>query len=133
VDPQEPGPPPSPGPLESLRRLAGTLADAVGTRAELAFVEFREEGERRKALLVLGVVGGVFLAMGLLLLAFFVVVAFWDTYRLQAIGAMTLLYLGIGVGLVMRLRSRARSAPPPFSATREVLAADREALKARRD
>jgi uncharacterized membrane protein YqjE len=132
VDPQEPGAP-SPGAFGSLRRLAATLADAVGTRAELAFVEFREEAERRKSLLVLGVIGGVFLAMGLLLLAFFVVVAFWDTYRLQAIGCVTLLYLAIGVGTILRLRSRAQAAPPPFAATIEVLAADRETLRGHRD
>src|SRR5262249_12283889 len=83
-------------PLASLRALGATLADAATTRIELAVVELREEGERRKALLVLGVAGGVFLGMGLLLATFFVVVLFWETHRLAAIGAMTLLYLAIG-------------------------------------
>jgi uncharacterized membrane protein YqjE len=119
----------SEGVLDGLRKLGATLIDAVGTRAELALVEFHEQAEHRKALLILAVIGGVFLVMGLLLAAFFVVVIFWDTNRLAAIGAVTLLYLGIAATAFLRLRSKARTAPRPFEATLRELAADREALK----
>jgi len=123
-----------PGVLDSLRSLVATFFEAAGTRVELAAVEFQEQSERRKELLILAVVAGVFGAMGLLLVAFFVVVAFWDTYRLTAIAAVTLIYLGIAVAAVLRMRAKARAMPPPFEATLRELAADREMLKGwRRD
>jgi uncharacterized membrane protein YqjE len=84
-------------------------------------------------MLVLAVTGGLFLAMGLLLVAFFVVVLFWDSHRLAAIGGVTLLYLGIGLAAFWRLREKARTAPPPFEATLRELAADSEMLKGERE
>ena len=121
------------GPLDSLRALGATLAEAVETRIELALVELREEGERRKQMLVLAVTGGLFLAMGLLIAAFLVVVVFWDTHRLAAIAGVTLLYLGIAAAAFLRLREKVRSAPAPFEATLRELAADREMLKGQRE
>jgi uncharacterized membrane protein YqjE len=121
------------GALDSLRALGATLVEAVETRVELALVELREEGERRKAMLVLAVTGALFLSLGLLLAAFFVVVFFWDTHRLEAIAGVTLLYLGIAAGAFLRLRANARSAPAPFEATLRELAADRDLLRGRRE
>jgi uncharacterized membrane protein YqjE len=71
-------------------------------------------------------VGGLFLALGLLLAALFVVVLFWDTHRVAAIGATTLAYLAIAAIAFVRLRFKAASAPPPFEATLRELAADRK-------
>ncbi len=122
-----------PGALASLRALGATLLDSAATRIELALVELREEGERRKALLLLAVAGGVFLGMGLLLAAFLVVILFWDTHRLAAITAMTLLYLGIGAAAFWRMRTNARAAPPAFEATLRELAADRDMLRGRHE
>jgi uncharacterized membrane protein YqjE len=124
--------PAAPGLASSLRSLGATLLEAVGTRAELAFVELREEGERRKELLVLGLVGAIFLALGLLLAALFVVVLFWDSHRLLALGAVTLAYLGVALGAFGTLRRRQRESPAPFEATLRELAADRAALGGRR-
>ena len=117
----------------SLRNLGATLVEMVGTRVELAVVELREEGLWHKEALVLAVVGGLFLALGLLLAAFFVVVLFWDSHRLSAIAGVTLLYLSIAAIAFLRLRSRSRSRPPPFEATLRELAADREALRPRNE
>ena len=119
------------GPVDSLRALGATIVEALETRVELALVELREEGERRKAMLVLAVTGALFVSMGLLLAAFVFVVFFWDTHRLAAITGVTLLYLGVGAGAFLRLREKARSAPPPFEATLRELAADREMLRGR--
>ena len=115
----------------SLRSLGTTLVEIVATRVELALVELREEGLWRRQALVLAVVGGLFLAMGLLLAAFFFVVLFWDSHRLAAIAAVTLLYLSIAAVAFLRLRTRSRNRPPPFEATLRELAADREALRTR--
>ena len=121
------------GLLASLRALGATLLDGAATRIELAIVELREEGERRKALLLLAIVGGIFLGMGLLLATFFVIVLFWDTYRLAAIGAMTALYLAIGAGAFLKMRRDARAAPRPFEATLREITADRDMLRGRHE
>jgi uncharacterized membrane protein YqjE len=122
---------PQPGPLDSLRALGATFLALIGTRAELVVVELREEGERRKEMLVLAGVAAVFLGLGLLLLAFFVVVLFWDTHRIAATAAVTLVYLGIGAGALARLREKSRASPPPFEATLAEFAKDLEMLKGR--
>jgi uncharacterized membrane protein YqjE len=130
VEPQ-PSPPPVTGPAASLRALGATLFEVVATRAELAAVEFREEGERHKQAIMLSAVAAMFLAMGLLLAAVFVVVLFWDTHRLLALAAVTVFYLGIAALAYLRLKRDARAAPPPFEATLRELAADREMLRGR--
>ncbi|HEY4999669.1 MAG TPA: phage holin family protein [Usitatibacter sp.] len=122
---------PQSGPLDSLRALGATFFALVGTRAELLVVELREEGERRKEMLVLAGVAAVFLALALLLVAFFIVVLFWDSHRITAIGAVTLLYLGIGAGALARLKAKARASPPPFEASLAELAKDLEMIRAR--
>ena len=113
----------------SLRAIGATLIDMVGTRAELALVEFREEGERRKRMLVLALVAASFLAMGLLFAGVFVVALFWDSHRFAAIAAVTLVYLGVAAGAAARLAAIARASPPAFEATLRTLAADRELLR----
>jgi uncharacterized membrane protein YqjE len=124
----EPGPESAPGPVASLRSLVATLLELLGTRAELAVVELREEGERRKEMLVYGALGALFLALGLLLGALFVVVIFWDTHRVAAIGGTTLVYLAIAAIAFARLRIMAAAAPRPFEATLRELAEDRKAF-----
>ena len=117
------------GAFDSVRALGATLVDAAGTRVELALVELREQGERRKQLAVLAVTGAVFLVMALLLAAFLAIAFFWDTYRIAAIATVTLLYLGIAAAAFLQLRAKARAMPAPFEATLRELAADREMLK----
>lgn len=125
-------PQPLSGAVASLRALFATLGEAVSTRVELALVELREAGERRKEMLTLAVVGALFLTLGLLLAALFVVVLFWDSHRLLALGGVTLLYLGIAVFAFMRLRAKQRDAPQLFEATLNELALDREVLRGER-
>ena len=112
----------------SLRSLGASLLDAIGTRAELALTELREEGERRREMVVLGLAAGLFLALALLLAALFVVVLFWDTHRLAALGGVTLLYSGVSAGALAVLRAKQRASPAPFENTLRELAADRELL-----
>ena len=118
-----------PGLVASARALGATLLDILGTRAELALVELREEGERRKRIVMLLGIAVLFLLPALVLAALFVVVLFWDTHRLAAVGGMTLLYFGIAGFALLRAAARAREAPPPFEATLRELAADRDALR----
>ena len=112
----------------TLRALGASFLGLVRSRIELAVVELQEVGERKKGLLTLAVVAGVFLSLGALLFAMFVVVLFWDTHRVVAAGIVTAVYLAIGAFALMRLKQRAAEMPPPFAATLEELKRDVAAL-----
>ena len=128
---QDPAAPREPGLIGSLRNLGATTLALIRTRVELVATEFAEEKERRKEMLILAVVGALFLALGLLLVAFFVVVLFWDNYRLLATGGVTLAYLGIGAWALVKLRQKIRESPPPFAATLAEFENDLALLKKR--
>lgn len=121
------------GPLDSVRALAASFMALVRTRAELAVLELREEAERRKAMAMHAAVAGVFLALAALLFAIFVIVLFWETHRIAAAGAMTVIYFAIGWAAFLRLRRAQREAPPPFEATLAELTQDMEALRGRHE
>jgi uncharacterized membrane protein YqjE len=123
--------PPAKGPLESARALGATLVALLRVRVELVAIELKEEAERRKRLLVLALLAALFLSYGLLLVAFFVVVFFWDTYRLPAIAGVTLVYLGIGGWAFLRFRSFLADSPPAFSATLKEFENDLDMLQGR--
>jgi len=118
----------SPGLLGSLRRLLGTALELAQVRFELLVTELEGQKLRLYDALMWAAVALVLLGLGLTLLVGFVVLLFWDTYRLPAVGVMTLLFLG-GAWLALRAaRARLRSPEGAFAATRAELSADREAL-----
>jgi uncharacterized membrane protein YqjE len=99
------------------------------TRIELATVEFEEERERIKEMLVL-VLSGVLLALFALLFAsVFVIAYFWDANRLAAIAGVALFYVVLAALAFARLRQRARDRPPPFAASLSELEQDAAALR----
>jgi uncharacterized membrane protein YqjE len=100
-------------------------------RVELIGIEFREEAEFRKRLILLAAVAALFVGLGLLLLAFLIVVLFWDSYRLPAIAGVTLFYCGIGTWAILRFRQLVRDSPSPFSATLAEFRKDIEMLRGR--
>ena len=118
------------GLLDALRVMGGTLNEILQTRAALFSVELREEIERRKRMLALAAVGFAFLHTALLLATLLVTVLFWDSHRIAAIGAMTVLYLGCGAFAVKRLRDEAAASPAPFAATLGELEQDLATMRA---
>ena len=119
---------PAGAPLASLRSLGAAFVALLGTRAELAVVELREEGERRKDQVVVALAAAIFALLALVCATLLVVVFFWDTHRLAALGGVTILHAALGAWAIATLRGMARSAPPPFAATLAELARDREML-----
>ncbi len=121
------------GPVDSLRALAATVMELVAARVELAVLELREEGERRKESIALAGAAAVCLALAILMATLFVVALFWDTHRLAAIAGMAILYLAIAAAAYARMRRKMALAPPPFEATLREFAADRDLLAGRRE
>jgi uncharacterized membrane protein YqjE len=115
----------------ALARLGAAGIEFSRTRIELATVEFSEERERTTRRLILVAAAALGFAFALLGLSAFVVVWFWDTHRLLALGAVTLVYALIGGVALMRLQSFQRSAPKPFATTLAELERDRDWLRDR--
>lgn len=123
------GAPPRPhGVLNSLKGLLTTLLGVAQTRLEILSTEIQEEKIRLAQILVLGFAALFFIALGILFLAVFLTVLFWDTHRLFILGTLTLLFLGAGVAAILLARSRAGEGSRLFSESLGELAKDRQRL-----
>jgi uncharacterized membrane protein YqjE len=123
-----PGAVPPEGLGGAVAQVGATVLALVRTRLELASVEFSEERERTQDRLVLLAVTIVGFAFALLAASAFVVVCFWDTYRIPALAGVTLFYAAIGAVAVLRLNAGRRTDPLPFAATLAELERDYEGL-----
>ena len=116
------------GLLQSLRNLAAMLVAVLQTRLELLVTEIEEARARFRRLLALAVVAIFFLSLSVLTLTLFVIVLFWDTYRLSVIGGLAAVYLVIGGTAAFAARRQAAAQPRLFSASLAELTKDRERL-----
>lgn len=115
--------------LDSIRKLAITLVGVLQTRLGIFATELEEVKLQLGQLLLLGLVALFCLGLGIVLLAVFFVVLFWDSYRLAILGVMAGVFLGMGIFAVLALRAKAAENTEMFSATLAELAKDREQLK----
>jgi len=116
------------GLLDSLRNLARTLLAIVQTRIELAANEIEEQSAHLTRIVMLGLIVGFCLALAVVLVVFFLVVLFWDSNRLAAIGALAALFFAAGALAYALLRAALAGRPKLFSASLGELAKDREEL-----
>ena len=119
---------PTRGLRRALTRAASAAVELLRTRVELAALEFAEQRERAKLTLVVGVIAATFFAFAILCASALVVLLFWDTHRVAAIAAVTLVHLAIGLGALWRLKAVQREATPPFEQTLAELDRDRRWL-----
>ena len=119
------------GLLASAQQLLATFVEILHTRIEIATTELQEAGEGARQLLIFAVAAVFFLALGVLFASLFIVVLFWDTHRLAAVGVLTLVYLGLGAGAAYILYQRIKNAPQLFSTTLSELRKDRLRLSSR--
>lgn len=118
------------GLLGSLRNLAATLLGIAQTRLQLLGNEIQEEALRLRQLALLAIGAVFFLVVSVLLLTLLVIVVFWDSNRLAAIGGMAALYLIVGAVLANEARKRAAARTRLFEASIGELRKDRERLSA---
>lgn len=116
------------GVLASLQRLLVTAIETLRTRVEIVVTEFEEERERIRELVLFGFLALFFVSLGLVLLTLFVVILFWDTHRVYAVGGFALLYLGLGTTAGAVLRRRLQARPRLFATTLAELSKDRDHL-----
>ncbi len=115
----------------ALAQLGASSAAFVRTRVELAAIEFVEERDRAQRKILLLAVAIVAFAFALLAASAYVVVSFWDTYRLPAIAGVAIFYAVIGAVAAWRVSLGRGNEPPPFTGTLAELERDREWLTRR--
>ena len=91
-----------------ITAIIAAFADMAGARASLATAQVGEELERQKQKLMLGALGVVFGCSGLALATLLVAVIFWDTHRVAALAALTLVHLACSAAAFVSLRKRER-------------------------
>jgi len=116
----------------ALSRLSGSLIALLRTRIELATVEFDEERERIKEMLLLAVCAALLGLFALLFASLLVIVYFWDSNRLAATGAVAVFYVVLAMAVYARMKQRLRDKPQPFAATLSELEQDAASLRHKR-
>jgi uncharacterized membrane protein YqjE len=117
------------GLLHSIKHLAGSLLGAAQTRLEILATEIEEERVRLEQLLLFLLAAAFCLAMGIVLCVALIVLYYWDTHRLAAVGILAAGFLAAGVVSGLILRDKAKTRPKPFAITRGELAKDRAMLR----
>jgi uncharacterized membrane protein YqjE len=107
----------SEGLLESLRNLARTSLAIVQTRIEIFASEIDEERTRLARIALLAAAAAFCLGLAVILLVFFLVVLFWDTDRLLAIGVLAGVFAVGGIAACLGLRAAVSKRPKFLSAT----------------
>ncbi|SFO92197.1 phage holin family protein [Pseudomonas borbori] len=110
------------------RRFAAALLGLLHGHVALFGEELKEQQGHTLRLLVLASLSLVFGLLLVIGLSAALLINFWDSHRLTVI---VLLCAAYGLGLLiclLRLLTLLRNAPPPFSASLEELARDREQL-----
>jgi uncharacterized membrane protein YqjE len=114
---------------ESIGRIGATLVALVQTRLELAAVEVEEEGLRLMGYLLLSLLALFLFGIAIVMVALFVVILFWDTYRIQAVLAMAALFAVAGVLIARKVRESLASKPRLLAHTIAELNKDLEFIK----
>ena len=118
------------GLLASIKNLTATLIDIVYTRLDLLCTDMEEERQRLVSLLAMAFISLFCLCVGVVLLAILVVVIFWDTYRLLALGLITGFFLISGAMLWALAMYALKSMPRMFAASLAELSKDRAHIEA---
>lgn len=116
------------GLLASLKTLTLTLVSVAHTRLELLSTDVAEERARLTVILMSVMVALFCLGVGVVLLAMLIVVMFWETHRLAALGSLTALFLAAGAALWLFALNKLRNKPRLFEASISELTKDRDRL-----
>lgn len=111
--------------------LGGIGAATLGllhAHLDLLGIELQEQKAAGMRQLLYALLALIFGLLCLFAVSVLVMVLYWDSYRLEAIGALCLLHGLICLFALWRLRAAMRRQQAPFSASLEELAHDREQL-----
>ena len=116
------------GLFDSLKTLSVSQVGIIHTRLELLSTDIAEEREHLITLLVLVLLALFCLGVGVVLLAMLIVVAFWESHRLLALGGVTGFFLLAAAGMAWLALRKTRTRPRLFAASLAELSKDRQHL-----
>lgn len=111
--------------------MLGTLLTIFQTRLELLSNEIEEERLRIRQMLFYGSIALFFFGLSIMLMTVFIVVLFWDSYRLSVLGGLTALFLLVGLLVWNSLQSAVSERSKLFSSSLAALDEDRARLVTR--
>lgn len=114
----------------SLRRMLATVLEIALVRFDLFCTEIELEKRRLFHGLILAALSLLALGLGLVMLCGFVVLLFWEGYRLAALGTMTLIFLFSGIFLLREAQRKFCNPSGIFSESMSELERDRTGLQA---
>jgi len=113
----------------TIGRIGSNLLAMLRTRLELAALELQEETQRLFGYLAWGIAAAFFAVVAVLLAILFILVLFWDTHRLAAVGGMTVLFAAGSVFAALYVKSSLTNRPPILANTLAELRRDAQAIK----
>lgn len=112
-----------------IKRWLATALEIAHVRLDLLGTELQIEKHRIFSGLIWGAFALMLLGVGLVLFCGFILLLFWDSYRLAATGSLSLLFIS-GAYLVMREAKQRLSQPSSlFKSSLDELKKDRSALQ----
>lgn len=117
------------GLLGSFKSITALVVAIAHNRLNLLSTDIEIAREQTVSVLMMVLVALFCLCFGALLLALFVVVIFWDTHRLLALGGVTGLFILIGCICLWRVIKALKAIPATFEASLAELAQDYKQLK----
>ena len=116
------------GLMVSIKRLLSTLVSIAATRLELLANELYEERLHLEQMLLYFLSALFCVGMSIMLLTVFIVVLFWENYRLAVLGCAVVVFLTLSVLLISKLRRLARLKSRLFSVSLAEMAKDQKQL-----
>lgn len=110
-------------------RIVANVLDLARTRLELAAIELQEGAHRLFGYLAWALAAAVLALFALALVVLFVLVLFWDTHRLAAVGGMAVVFALGSLFAFMKVKAGLAARPPMLPATLAELRKDAAALK----
>lgn len=114
--------------MEPFRRLVATLLAVLETRLGVLSLDVREAVATILVALLLTGLACLCFTLAIVLLAFFVVAVFWDSYRLLSLTVLIVVLLLGGAGFWLAVRRQVEAMADLFMGTRAELAKDFEML-----
>jgi uncharacterized membrane protein YqjE len=127
-DPEGERPSRSAGLMDSATRMLATIIALVSTRLELFTTEIEEEIQRAASILMWALVALFFGSLTVLMVAFTVIIIFWDDHRILAAVLVTASFLLATLIFALLARSRLKAKTRFMAASIGELKRDREAL-----
>jgi len=121
-------PPRSASLMDSAKRMLATVIAMVHTRLELFTTEIEEEIQRAASILMWALVALFFGSLTVLMVAFTVIIIFWDDHRILAAVLVTATFLVMTLVFGLLARARLKAKVRFMAASIEELKRDRDSL-----